>query len=89
MGRLQWLGREISPSLPAAPNFLHYFLRDPLGAFFAKLILSGDVDQAVSEGRHRLASDLEYDPFATLEWGVPTLYRHVAASQLFNDPKHS
>ena len=30
MGRLQWLGREISPSLPAAPNFLHYFLRDPL-----------------------------------------------------------
>ena len=30
MGRLQWLGREISPSLPAAPNFLHYFLRDPV-----------------------------------------------------------
>ena len=30
MGRLQWLGREINPSLPAAPNFLHYFLRDPL-----------------------------------------------------------
>jgi hypothetical protein len=33
MGRLQWLGREISPSLPAAPNFLHYFLRDPLAAY--------------------------------------------------------
>src|SRR5271157_4673059 len=32
MGQLQWLGREISPSLPAAPNFLHYFLRDPLAA---------------------------------------------------------
>ena len=23
-------GKEISPSLPAAPNFLHYFLRDEL-----------------------------------------------------------
>ena len=30
MGRLRGLGEEISPSLPAAPNFLHYFLRDPL-----------------------------------------------------------
>ena len=34
MGRLQWLGREISPSLPAAPNFLHYFLRDLLGSAY-------------------------------------------------------
>src|SRR5208337_1414169 len=31
MGRLQRFGREISPSLPAAPNFLHYLLREPLG----------------------------------------------------------
>ena len=37
MGRLRGLGEDISPSLPAARNFLHYFLRTPLGVIAAFL----------------------------------------------------
>ena len=48
MGPLQGLGRKISPSLPAAPNFLHYFLRDPLAQ------LGGGLDPEIAR---RLRTD--------------------------------
>ncbi|MCB2380433.1 CHAT domain-containing protein [Hymenobacter sp. BT635] len=43
------------------------------------LLATGDIDEAVAEGRQVLA----LADHTTLEWGIPTLYRHVDASKLF------
>lgn len=43
------------------------------------LLATGDIDEAVSEGRQVLA----LADYTTLEWGIPTLYRHVGAAKIF------
>jgi hypothetical protein len=53
-----------------------------VGALYEELLQSGDIDAAVSEGRVSLAVELEGD-HAVLEWGIPTLHRHVASRQVF------
>ena len=52
---------------------------------YAELLRTGDIDKAVSEARILLATDpaLSQGGKAPLEWGIPTLYRHVAGAQIF------
>ena len=50
---------------------------------YRELLTSGDIDRAVGEGRIRLSIDLGPSPYAVLEWGIPIIYRHVAAAQIF------
>jgi CHAT domain-containing protein len=47
---------------------------------YKQLLKTGDIDEAVSEARMTLANDLA---LAGLEWGVPTVYRHIAGAQVF------
>ena len=51
---------------------------------YDELLKSGDIDKAVNEARFLLASDpaLTQGTAASLEWGIPTLYRHIAGSQI-------
>lgn len=49
-----------------------------VGPLYGELLRSGDIDRAVIEGRIALDVDLQ-----SFEWGIPTLYRHYAASQLY------
>lgn len=49
-----------------------------VGPLYKELLASGDIDRAVVQGR--IALDFELSSF---EWGIPTLYRHYAASQLY------
>jgi CHAT domain-containing protein len=53
-----------------------------VGALYEELLRSGDIDTAVSKGRISLAVELE-GAHAVLEWGIPTLHRHVASRQVF------
>jgi hypothetical protein len=43
----------------------------------------GDIDRAVGEGRIALATDLATPTRASLEWGIPVLYRQLGASKVF------
>lgn len=54
-----------------------------VGTMYNQLLLTGDIDLAVSTARVRLAIELAVQQFATLEWGIPTLYRHIAGSKIF------
>jgi len=56
-----------------------------VGPLYAELLKSGDIDRAVNEARILLANDpaLSVGNNATLEWGIPTLYRHIAGAQIF------
>lgn len=51
-------------------------------ALYKELLKSGDIDRAVGEGRIRLSIDLGGSTDAVLEWGVPTIYRHIGAAQI-------
>jgi CHAT domain len=52
---------------------------------YKELLISGDIDRAVNAGRLMWFNDpaLDQGKFAKLEWGIPTVYRHIAASQVF------
>ena len=54
MGRLRGLGEGISPSLPADRNFLHYFLRTPLGINLAGVEVILRLSDQMSELHHCL-----------------------------------
>jgi hypothetical protein len=54
-----------------------------VAAMYRELLNSGDIDRAVGEGRIRLAIDLGGSRDAVLEWGIPTIYRHISAAQIF------
>jgi hypothetical protein len=54
-----------------------------VGELYAQLLITGDIDIAVSKGRLRLSAELDKPPDATLEWGIPTLYRHIAGAKVF------
>lgn len=55
-----------------------------VGALYEKLLECGDIDLAITEGRIRLAIDLATSADdAVLEWGIPTLYRHIAGAKVF------
>jgi hypothetical protein len=53
------------------------------GAFYNELLRTGDVDLAVANGRLQLAIQPPKGTAARIEWGIPTLYRHVGAAQVF------
>ncbi|MBB5329428.1 CHAT domain-containing protein [Tunturiibacter gelidoferens] len=50
-----------------------------VGALYDELLLSGNIDMAVTAGRLQLATDLRDSP----EWGIPTLYRIHGSSQMY------
>lgn len=54
-----------------------------VGPLYAQLLNTGDIDLAVNEGRVKLSVMLAAPSFATLEWGIPTLYRYVDGQQVF------
>jgi CHAT domain len=54
-----------------------------VGPLYKQLINTGDIDIAVNEGRLKLAGTLDVPPNATLEWGIPTLYRYIDGAQVF------
>jgi hypothetical protein len=54
-----------------------------VGAVYTSLLTTGDIDQAVTEGRLQLAIELDGTAGAPLEWGIPTLHRHAGAARLF------
>ncbi len=59
-----------------------------VGTMYDQLLRHGDIDQAVSEGRMMLATalnttDLAPTDAAKPDWGIPTLYRHIAGAELF------
>jgi len=54
-----------------------------VGAMYAQLLNTGDIDLAVNSARLKLSIELDVPPDATLEWGIPTLYRHIAGSKVF------
>jgi len=54
-----------------------------VGAMYTQLLNTGDIDLAVNSARLKLSVELEVPPDATLEWGIPTLYRHIAGSKVF------
>ncbi len=53
------------------------------GALYDHLLQTGDIDRAVNEGRIALAVHLAGARDAVLEWGIPALYRHLHAAQVF------
>lgn len=54
-----------------------------VGPLYAQLLKTGDIDVAVNSGRVKLALDLQIPQVATLEWGIPTLYRYIDAQRVF------
>lgn len=54
-----------------------------VGSMYNQLLLTGDIDLAVNTARVKLSIELAVQQAATLEWGIPTLYRHIAGSKIF------
>ncbi|MEN3331943.1 MAG: hypothetical protein V7641_1308 [Blastocatellia bacterium] len=54
-----------------------------VGPLYAMLFNTGDIDLAVNEGRVKLSLGLDSPPYATLEWGIPTLYRYIDGQKVF------
>lgn len=56
-----------------------------VGSVYTSLVLNGDIDRAVAEGRIALAIGIADTTGgdAVVEWGIPTLYRLPDAQQLF------
>jgi hypothetical protein len=54
-----------------------------VGSMYTQLLNTGDIDLAVNEARVKLSIELAVQQDATLEWGIPTLYRHIAGSKIF------
>jgi hypothetical protein len=50
---------------------------------YRTLLRTGDIDLAVAEGRVVLFMQNSVGAAASFEWGIPTLYRHVGAQQVF------
>jgi hypothetical protein len=54
------------------------------GAFYAELLNSGDIDRAITKGRVELDFGGRLpNNVARIDWGIPTLYRHLGAARTF------
>jgi CHAT domain len=53
------------------------------GAFYGELLASGDVDHATTKGRLSLDFRGELNNAARIDWGIPTLYRHLFGAKVF------
>jgi hypothetical protein len=70
----------VANQLPAFDQTVAVFA----GKMYETLLNSGDIDQAVGEGRVRLFTLADPPPNGVrLDWGIPTLYRHIAGSRIF------
>jgi hypothetical protein len=55
-----------------------------VGPLYRSLLQEGDVDKAVAEGRVELFTNLNNSSdTAKLEWGIPTLHRHLSGAMPF------
>jgi len=50
---------------------------------YSGLLRTGDIDIAVTDGRQMLWSQPRMGNQASIDWGIPTLYRHIGASKIF------
>jgi CHAT domain-containing protein len=69
----------VANHLPVPDASVAFFV----GPFYKQLLNTGDIDIAVNEGRVNLAARLDVPQDATLEWGIPTLYRYINGAQVF------
>jgi hypothetical protein len=51
--------------------------------FYAGLLRTGDLDIAVGDGRQAIASQPAMGTQAAFDWGIPCLYRHIGAAEIF------
>ena len=57
-------------------------------SLYSKLLENGDIDDAVTEGRIALQTNLRSTgDSAAIEWGIPVLYRRPGRSKLFERPQ--
>ena len=59
-----------------------------VGTMYDQLMRFGDIDKAVSEARMMLAETLNTNNLSATDdakpdWGIPTLYRHIAGAKMF------
>ena len=52
-------------------------------AFYSELLDSGDVDRATTKGRMQLDFGALPNNVARIDWGIPTLYRHLGGARAF------
>jgi hypothetical protein len=69
----------IANQLPVPDSSVAAFV----GSMYTQLLNTGDIDLAINEARVKLSIELAVQQDATLEWGIPTLYRHIAGSKIF------
>jgi hypothetical protein len=63
-----------------------------VGTLYVSLLRDGDLDRAVHRGRLAIKTNFDDDSLApvkeaNLDWGVPTLYRHISAAHMFDFEK--
>jgi CHAT domain-containing protein len=52
--------------------------------FYSELVKTGDVDKATTGGRLALKNGTQpVDGVASIDWGIPTLYRHLGGARTF------
>lgn len=55
-----------------------------VGALYEELLVSGNIDRAVTQGRKALAYELNrIDGELGIEWGIPTLHRLIGAARIY------
>jgi hypothetical protein len=70
----------VASQLPIPASIIAVFC----AALYQRLLESGDIDEAVAEGRMRLQAELSHTVGgALIEWGIPVLYRRPGHSKLF------
>lgn len=69
----------VANQLPLQDQSIAPFIR----ALYEELMRSGDIDGAVAAGRTYLYVNAPVRDRAKLDWGIPTLYRHVAGAKIF------
>jgi CHAT domain-containing protein len=69
----------IANQLPVPDESIATFV----GPLYAQLLNTGDIDLAVNDGRVKLSVVLAAPGLATLEWGIPTLYRYIDGQKVF------
>jgi CHAT domain-containing protein len=69
----------VANQLPVPDSSIATFI----GPLYAQLLNTGDIDLAVNDGRVKLSIELATPPHATLEWGIPTLYRYIDGQKVF------
>jgi hypothetical protein len=69
----------VANQLPVPDDSVAIFV----GPLYEAILRTGDIDLAMGEGRIALADLPSRGDDATVEWGIPTLYRHVSSPIIY------